>query len=158
MMIVEHPVDDESMAETVERTAVAHISDSLFATLSYSARPNVLIVEENAEMREHFLHFLGDDYSLWMASSVQEALLIAREIPVDIIVHDIEHDKELEALNLHQLLRESTQDRHTDFISITGYLLPEGKTILNRARYDYRITKPFTLRRLRDTLALSTRQ
>ena len=134
--------------------SLSRTQQTWFTQHPFSARPRVLIVEENDEMREHFIQFLGEEFAICMASSSEEALMVAHIAPIDIVIQDIEHGKEVEAIKLSRILRKSIYCSDSDFISITGYTLPEGKAVLRRGNFDYRISKPFTLRKLRDLLRL----
>lgn len=130
------------------------ISDVLLTDTLIPARTRVLIIEENEEMRDHFKQFLGDDFELFVASNASEALAIASLYPIQIVVQDIEHEKEFEAVSLSKQLRKLNSCKDACFIAVTGYTLPEGKSILKRMQNDYQIAKPFTLRRLRSLLHL----
>ena len=105
-------------------------------------------------MRAHFKQFLGSEFDLIIVASPEEALSAACIGHFDIVIQDIEHEKEFEAVSLSKQLSRLHHCKHAYFLSITGYVLPEGKSILKRGNYDYHLAKPFTLRRLRDLLRL----
>ena len=114
--------------------------------------PSVLIIEENEEMREHFCQFLSAEFELVVVPNAHEACLVIEQRTFDVIVQDVEHEREMEAVKLLKYLRKCTQDKHVRFIAITGYMLPQGKSVLKRGQYDYHLSKPFTLQRLRELL------
>ena len=117
--------------------------------------PRVLIVEESEEMRAYFYQFLSTEYEIVVASCGEEACDLSRRMTVDVVVQDIEFEKEMEAVKLLKKLRLCMANSHISFIAITGYVLPEGKSILRRANYDYYLPKPFTVQRLRGLLRYS---
>ena len=127
-------------------------SNNLRSKHPFSARTRVLIVEENVEMREHFEHFLGDEFDLLIVATPEEAVITACSVPIQIIIQDIEYEKEFESVLLTRQLKKLDYCSNAYFISVTGYVLPEGKSILKRATYDYHLAKPFTLQQLRELL------
>ena len=129
-------------------------SDSRLRDGGQAGRTKVLIVEENGEMRDHFKQFLGADLDLVVVANPPEAIAMATMYPFQIIIQDIEHEREYEAVALSKQLRKLNFCKDAFFISITGYMLPEGKSIMKRTRFDYQLSKPFTLRQLRYLLHL----
>ncbi len=115
-------------------------------------RPRILVIEENDEMREHFEKFVGQEFELMVVASPEEAYQLLGVYEVDLVIHDIEYEQEMEAVRLLTRLRQLLKDRHVRFIAITGYALPTGKAVLKRGQYDAYLPKPFTLQRLRDLL------
>lgn len=130
------------------------ISDALLTDALTPGLKRVLIIEENGEMRDHFKQFLSGDFELLVVANPAEAIAAASLYPIHIVVLDVQHEKEYEAVSLSKQLRKLNSCKDACFISITGYVLPEGKSILKRMKYDYHIAKPFTLRRLRSLLHL----
>ena len=151
-MMIEHTVAEEPPDIISKPASLTRSQLTWFTQHPFSARPRLLIVEENEEMRDHFAQFLGDEFATCIAPSSEEAMMMAHIAPIDIVLLDIEHGNEMQAVKLSRLLRKSIYCSNADFISITGYMLPEGKSVLKRADFDYRISKPFTLRRLRELL------
>lgn len=128
--------------------------DNFIAHHDLSSRTRVLIVEENGEMKDHFEQFLGNDFDLELVTTYDEAITVACERRFDIVIQDIEYEREFDAVLLTKQLRQLNHCKEALFISITGYVLPEGKSALKRAHFDYHLTKPFTLRKLRSILRL----
>ena len=134
--------------------ADALLSDNMLSNPLPSSRTRVLIVEENGEMREHFMDFLGCEFELVVVANPPAAIAAACMGPFNIVVQDIEYEKEMEAVKLSKQLAQLNYCKDAQFLAITGYVLPEGKSILRRAKYDYLLAKPFTLRQLRDLLRI----
>ena len=130
------------------------LSDRLIATPSHSNKTRVLIIEESSEMRDHFKQFLSTEFELIVVATPAEAVSVASLFSIQIVIQDIEHEREFDAVLLSKQLRQLNNCKDAYFVSITGYVLPEGKSILKRASYNYHLTKPFTLRRLRELLRL----
>ena len=91
-----------------------------------------------------------------MVANVSEALESARACWFDLILCDIEHDKEAEAVSMLVQLRNFSRNRDVPAVALTGYILSEAKAVLKQGGFDTSLAKPFTLPRLRSTVRRCT--
>jgi DNA-binding NtrC family response regulator len=112
----------------------------------------VLIVEACPEMQEHFERFLAGDVDLVMVRDMQTAVRIIKNRQFDLVLYDIETERECEAVIFLNQLRSLGAYASMPVVAILGYLLPDGKEMLQQASFDARLPKPFTLRRLREVV------
>lgn len=117
------------------------------------SKPKVLIVESCKEMQTHFEQFLESDYLLCTADNTTDALLRVTSEAFDMIIYDIECECEHDAVAFLQHVRSNRAFANLPVIAITGYTLPEGKAIMQRARFDAYLPKPFTLRQMKEVLS-----
>ena len=119
---------------------------------SPASKPKVLIVESCREMQAHFERFLESEYVVCMVGSINEALPRIASEAFEMIIYDIECEKESDAVAFLQHVRSNKALASVPVIAITGYSLPEGKAIMQRARFNAYLSKPFTLRQMKEIL------
>lgn len=116
------------------------------------SKPSILIIESCQEMQAHFKQFLESDYQLCMVENTIEALQKIGSETFEMIIYDIEFEQESDAVAFLRQIRSNQIFAVIPVIAITGYSLPEGKAIMQRARFDAYLPKPFTLRSMREVL------
>ncbi len=105
-------------------------------------RPTVLIVEDNAEMREFVRAVLNKTYNLESAADAGEAIAKARTKHLDLIVSDIMMPGP-DGIALCQTLKEDPDLRHIPLILLTARASLDSKLTGLAAGADDYITKPF---------------
>ncbi len=109
--------------------------------------PVVLIVEDNADVREYIRGFLEGTYGIVDAQNGQEALKIARETTVDLVISDIMMPV-MDGIALCKALKNDETTCHIPVILLTARASSEGKLEgLDTGADDY-IIKPFDAREL----------
>ena len=116
------------------------------------SKPALLIVEENEEMREHFKHFLQEEYWVTIRANAVEAIKEVSKSSFDLIVYNVEYGKEAEAVAALNRIRRIPSCKELPIIALTGYMLPLGKSVLKRAQFSDKLARPFTLKQLRETI------
>lgn len=145
--------------EIIDRIPVALPLGESFPLYPITARqsplskPKVLIVESCGEMQAHFEQFLESEYVVCMVGSINEALPRIASEAFEMIIYDIECEQESDAVAFLQHVRSTKDLASVPVIAITGYLLPEGKDIMQRARFNAYLPKPFTLRQMKEVLS-----
>ena len=110
-------------------------------------RPKVLLADDNADMREHILRTLGDEYEITAVADGSEALKSAlRETP-DLILSDVMMP-ETDGFELLRAVRENPRLREVPVILLSARAGEEARTEGINAGADEYLTKPFTAREL----------
>ena len=117
-------------------------------------RPTILIFEESREMQEHYKLFLKSDYNLLMVESARYGLQMLRSLPVDVILYNVEQDREIEAVAMLHVFRRATEGTEIPVIAMTGYSVSQERALLKKAGFDAFLSRPFTLRKLRETITM----
>jgi signal transduction histidine kinase/ABC-type sugar transport system substrate-binding protein/CheY-like chemotaxis protein len=106
-------------------------------------RPVVLIIEDNADMREYIATILHDRYDVIEAENGQTGLLAAvRKVP-DLIVCDVMMPV-MDGLELCRRVKSTTATSHIPVILLTARSLDEQQTEGYESGADSYIKKPFT--------------
>lgn len=107
----------------------------------------ILIVDDNAEIREIVKEYLADEDCLIEGSkNGKEALEKYNKTPYDIIITDLKMP-ELSGIDLIKLIKQKTDS--TEFIIITGYAsLDTAMEAIKIGAFDY-IVKPFRMEELK---------
>jgi signal transduction histidine kinase len=117
-----------------------------------TARPRVLIVEDNADMRQYLAQILGRDYEVQTAADGAAALeLTAKSVP-DLVLSDVIMPG-MDGLSLVRALRSNARTRLVSAILLTARAGEEAALEgLGSGADDY-IVKPFSSRELRARVA-----
>lgn len=116
-------------------------------------RPTVMIFEENQEMREHYQQFLKSDYNLLMVETARYGVKMLQSLPVDVILLNVEVKKEMQAVGMLKIFRRMAAGAAIPVIAMTGYSGTEERALLHSADFDAYLSRPFTLRQLRDVIS-----
>lgn len=107
-----------------------------------TARPVVLIVDDNTQMRKYLVQVFQKEYRVLEAGNGAEGLKFARQIQPDAIISDLVMD-EMSGIDFCKAVKESPVLSHIPFILITGSASPESKMLgIENGADDY-IPKPF---------------
>jgi signal transduction histidine kinase/CheY-like chemotaxis protein/AraC-like DNA-binding protein len=139
-LIGEFPVKDHILFENnimppaEDQTLKTPVKDTL----------EVLIVEDNEEMREYIHHCLsGQNYKITEASNGEEGLEIAMTIIPDLVISDVMMPKK-DGFELTETLRKNTSTSHIPIILLTAKSSLESKIQGLKRGADLYLTKPFS--------------
>jgi len=104
----------------------------------------VLIVEDNEEMREYIRHCLSDaNYKITEASNGEEGLEKAMALIPDLIISDVMMPQK-DGFELTEALRKNTGTSHIPLILLTAKIALESKIKGLKSGADLYLTKPFS--------------
>jgi DNA-binding NtrC family response regulator len=113
-------------------------------------KPTLLIVDDELGARQSLEVILDDDFHVLTAESGQEALEIAKNEPVDLILLDI-HMPEMDGLEVLRKIKE--RDEEIDIIIVSALnLARKAVEAIKLGAYDY-ITKPYEPEDILSTVA-----
>ncbi|HEY9507002.1 MAG TPA: ATP-binding protein, partial [Gemmatimonadales bacterium] len=110
-------------------------------------RPRILVADDNADMREYVSRLLGEQYTVTLAANGQEALRIAREGRVDLVLSDVMMPL-LDGFGLLRGLRGHPVTERLPVILLSARAGEESMVEGLEARADDYIVKPFAAREL----------
>ncbi|HVY08580.1 MAG TPA: SpoIIE family protein phosphatase [Mycobacteriales bacterium] len=109
--------------------------------------PRVLVVDDNADMRDYLAHLLGADYTVDVAADGQEALeLINAQLP-DLVLTDVMMPR-LDGFGLLRALRADRATMHIPVVMVSARAGEEGVVEGLGAGADDYLVKPFAAREL----------
>ena len=110
-------------------------------------RPRILLVDDNADMREHVSRILGADYEITAASDGLAALKQALHSPHDLLLADLMMPG-LDGFELLRELRSDPRTRELPVILLSARAGEDARASGMSAGADDYLTKPFTAREL----------
>lgn len=137
---------DES--ETTGAAALQQPADDLN---SDDALPTVLIIDDNAEMRDYISHVLCNHYRVCQAANGQEGFEVAQAVVPDIVVCDVMMPV-MDGLACCRLLKNTTATSHIPVLMLTARSLDEHYVEGYDNGADGYLTKPFTVQVLRSRI------
>jgi CheY-like chemotaxis protein len=111
-------------------------------------RQNVLIVEDNKEMRYYIKEVLGDAVNIWEAVNGKDALEQMAKYSPDLIISDIMMPV-MDGREFVQHVKKSDAYRKIPFITITALTDKENEITMLRSGVDDYVVKPFVGAELR---------
>ncbi|MCR5395648.1 MAG: response regulator [Bacteroidales bacterium] len=108
-----------------------------------NVNPTLLIVEDNADIRQYIADSLGDDYEILQAENGEEGLLSAQQHMPDIIISDIMMPR-LNGIEMTRRLKEDIRTSHIPIVLLTAKNTEEDKTEGYNCGADSYLTKPFS--------------
>lgn len=135
-----HKEDNLTQGETTPTGGNASI-------LEKSGERYLLVVEDNADIREYIAESFCDEYTILQAENGEEGLRIATERIPDIIVSDIMMPK-MDGNSLTKALKEDIRTSHIPVILLTAKVTDDDKEEGYRSGADSYLTKPFTAKLL----------
>jgi signal transduction histidine kinase/ActR/RegA family two-component response regulator len=115
-------------------------------------RPTVLVVEDNADMREYVRRLLSSEYEVFALSDGEAALTFLREVRPDLVLTDITMPR-INGVNLLRSIRLNPNTSALPVIVLSGEVSEDSKIeALEAGANDY-LTKPFSARELMARIA-----
>lgn len=105
----------------------------------------ILVVEDNEELREYIAAELGQEFKVWQARNGQEGASIALEKTPDLIVSDILMSQKT-GIELCREMKSNIKTSHIPFILLTARATVEDQITGIESGADVYITKPFSVR------------
>ena len=128
--------------ETIEETPI--LAPLLFRT----GRPQLLIVEDNAEMSAYLFEKLRPDYDCHLAENGAQALEILKQRPIDLITSDVMMPV-MDGFAFREQINENSGWRRIPFLLLTAKALEADKIRGFQLGIDDYVTKPFSLPELK---------
>lgn len=107
----------------------------------------LLVVEDNADIREYIADSFSDDFTILQAENGEEGLRLATQNIPDIIVSDIMMPR-MDGNKLTRALKEDIRTSHIPVILLTAKVADDDKEEGYRSGADSYLTKPFTAKLL----------
>ncbi|MCJ8267948.1 MAG: response regulator [Psychrosphaera sp.] len=111
------------------------------------SRVVILIIEDNADMRQYIADSLGDRYQCLTACNGKEGVDVAREAIPDLIISDIMMP-ELDGYSLTKMLKEDDKTSHIPIILLTALSDTNSRKKGWQQQADDYLTKPFDVEEL----------
>lgn len=103
---------------------------------------NILVVEDNADMRGYIRSILRDYYNVLEACNGAEAIEILNRQSIDFIVSDLMMPV-MDGIELSRRVKETFANSHIPFLMLTAKTSPEARLESYRAGVDEYLLKPF---------------
>jgi PAS domain S-box-containing protein len=110
-------------------------------------RQHVLVVDDNADMRNYVSGLLRDDYAVTTAKDGREALELARELLPDIVLTDVMMPR-LDGFGLLSALRDDPRTMHIPIVMLSARSGDNAAVEGLEAGADDYLVKPFSAREL----------
>lgn len=140
-----HKEDIEEVNHATEKDEAAIMEDE--ETENDETRLQLLVVEDNADIRQYISDSFCDDFQVLQAQNGQEGIQMAEEYVPDIIVSDIMMPK-LNGIQLTRQLKDDIRTSHIPIILLTAKNTDEDKEDGYDSGADSYLTKPFTTKLL----------
>ena len=140
-----HKEDIEEVNHATEKDEAAIMEDE--ETENDETRLQLLVVEDNADIRQYISDSFCDDFQVLQAQNGQEGVQMAEEYVPDIIVSDIMMPK-LNGIQLTRQLKDDIRTSHIPIILLTAKNTDEDKEDGYDSGADSYLTKPFTTKLL----------
>ena len=114
---------------------------------SENQQPTLLIVEDNADIRQYIIDSFSDDYQILQAQNGEEGVALAFEHIPDVIVSDIMMPR-MNGIELTRQLKEDIRTSHIPIILLTAKVADADKEEGYDSGADSYLTKPFTAKLL----------
>jgi PAS domain S-box-containing protein len=111
-------------------------------------KPRILLVEDEATLREHLAQALSDDYVVDTAGDGREALRAVMQVLPELIVTDIVMP-DIDGIELLKTLRSTRRTQTVPVLLISGRAIDEQRIDGFKEGADAYLAKPYTVRELR---------
>lgn len=108
-----------------------------------SAKPTVLIVEDNQDMRSYIHSILSEQYNIFEAGNGEEALAILSDRSADFIISDLMMPV-MDGMELSRKVKENFTISHIPFLMLTAKTNQESRIESYRIGVDEYLLKPFS--------------
>jgi PAS domain S-box-containing protein len=122
-------------------------SDTSGEPLEPALRPRILVVDDNPDMRDYVASLLAERYRVETAADGEQALVIARNDPPDLILSDVMMPR-LDGFGLLRALREDPATLPIPVVMLSARAGEEGVVDGLEAGADDYLVKPFSAREL----------
>lgn len=122
-----------------EHTSDIHVS----LDTATSSMQRILVVEDNADIRDYLSSILSDEYEVLTASNGEEGFSVAMNSVPDIIISDIMMPK-MDGLEMCRKIKENINLSHIPVVLLTAKDSLSDKSEGYKVGADSYITKPFT--------------
>ncbi|MCY4216087.1 MAG: response regulator [Flavobacteriaceae bacterium] len=106
------------------------------------ALPNILLVEDNEELRDFIKNILRDNFNIFEADNGEEALVMAKEYSMDLIISDVMMPR-MDGIALSQAMKRDIKTSHVPIILLTARTSSKAQKIGYETGADVYLTKPF---------------
>ena len=143
------PTESRVASYTMEarKWFVGSDGESLPEESADSGKPKILVVDDNADMREYIFRLLSKDFKVNLASDGGEALVKSAQFQPDLIVSDIMMPR-MDGFEFLQALRSRNSLRHTPFLFLSARAGEEARLEGLVSGADDYLVKPFSAREL----------
>jgi len=142
-----HKEDADNDKPSIAASKLSDNNDEETAEDTDEARPLLLVVEDNTDIREYIADSFCEDFRILQAGNGEEGILIAKEQIPDIIVSDIMMPK-LNGVQMTRQLKDDIRTSHIPIILLTAKNTDEDKEEGYDSGADSYLTKPFTAKLL----------
>jgi signal transduction histidine kinase/ligand-binding sensor domain-containing protein/DNA-binding response OmpR family regulator len=144
--IIEPPPQGERLEHPP--IVVSHVGSGDISTpQSPDGKPIVLVVEDNADLRNYIREFLGRDFAVHEAEDGKEGYDLAIEMVPDIVLSDLMMPK-MDGMELCRALKQDVRTSHVPVILLTARAGTESKIVGLETGADDYVTKPFDSKEL----------
>ncbi|WP_312187938.1 response regulator [Sphingobacterium sp.] len=141
IQVMEQPFVDELKATTIHSEAI----DESLPKSTIQPKLNLLLVEDNEELRSTMARILAQNYQVHIAHNGLRALEVLESTEIDIIVSDIMMP-ELDGLNLCKTIKSNSEFNHIPILLLTAKNSIEDRIECYQAGADGYISKPFEIK------------
>ncbi|MDR0962859.1 MAG: response regulator [Mediterranea sp.] len=125
------------------------VEEEVTSTHRHGIRYNVMVVEDDEEIRQYIMRELQSDFNIQSYSDGKSALTaMLQQTPPDLIISDIMMP-EMDGLTLCRKIRQNANINHIPVILLTARIREEDEAEGMDMGADAYITKPFQIERLR---------
>jgi signal transduction histidine kinase/AraC-like DNA-binding protein len=121
--------------------------DHFTDVVEVSDRPQILVVDDSADIRAHIIENLGERFLIWEAGDGKEGLNKAIEMVPDLIITDLIMP-EMDGLDMCEKLKTDQRTSHIPVIMLTARASVENRIHGFETGADDYITKPFNTQEL----------
>jgi len=114
-----------------------------FASAKTEARPRLLVVDDNADMRDYIGRLLSEQYEVSFASDGEQAAAVATNIVPDLVLTDVMMPV-LDGVGLVKRLRADARTRTVPILMLSARAGEEARVAGLESGADDYLTKPFT--------------
>lgn len=152
-------LDDANIPVYVKKDADEKLIPAKNEKKDTSAKPQILLVEDDGDMRAYIRHELADEFGIEEATNGREALDLLKSVRPDLIVSDVMMP-ELNGIEFTRLVKENMDTCHIPVILLTANSNIEQKLEGLETGADSYIVKPFdtSYLRIRIRKLLETRE
>jgi PAS domain S-box-containing protein len=141
------PARDAPAPGSERRQALGSTSQAPEGDQGSAVRPRVLVVDDNADMRQYLSRLLGKAYEVEEVADGRAALAAVRDRPPDLVLADVMMP-ELDGFGLLQELRGNAQTRPVPVVLLSARAGEESRVEGLEAGADDYLVKPFSAREL----------